>query len=287
MANNAVKPGQLTALPIFDGERGEGFTNWLECLENANNTYQWPVNSLIQVVKAKGGPRVAELDRRNRLRGRNPAVWAGDDGYRAALVLRFGTKYTSATAVNVVSDLKQRHRESCAAFLDRVILAVDKQHFNLTAAQKQEAGYRLVYDAAIMSHFGAGLRDDISKVILGAANPPELVADMLTAAEAVEAETSKVGPPGASALAIAPLEVPDGTYEETLSELDAKVEELVAAITRFRSRPFDKTKIRYNCKKYGYFKNECKEPIRVATTAVSTGGRNSEAASTPRRRPTN
>ena len=110
MANNAVKPGQLTALPTFDGERGEGFTNWLECLENANDTYGWAPNSLIQVVKAKGGPRVAVGDRGNRLRGRNPAVWAGDAGYRAAIVLRFGPKYTSAMAVNAVADLKQRHR---------------------------------------------------------------------------------------------------------------------------------------------------------------------------------
>ena len=111
------------------------------------------------------------------------------------MVLRFGPEYTSATAVNAVADLKQRHRESWAAFLDCVILAVDKRHFNHTQAQKQEAGYRLVYDAAIMSHFGAGFRDDISKVILGAANPPKTVADMLTAAKAVEAKMSKVGPP--------------------------------------------------------------------------------------------
>ena len=135
----------------------------------------------------------------------------------------------------MVADLKQRHRESCAAFLDPVILAVDKQHFYLTPGQKQEDGYWLVYDAAIMSHFGVGLKDDISKVILGAANPPETMAYMLTAAEAVEAETSKMGPPGASALAIAPLDPGEGSYEETLSGLDAKVEELVAAITRFRS----------------------------------------------------
>ena len=27
LANNAVKPGQLMALPTSDGERGEGFTN--------------------------------------------------------------------------------------------------------------------------------------------------------------------------------------------------------------------------------------------------------------------
>ena len=112
MANNAVEPGQLTVLPTFDGEHGEGFTNWLECLENANGTYQWPPYSLIQVVKAKVGPRVAKWDRGKRLKGRNPAVWAGDAGYRAALVLRFGPKYTSATAVNAVADLKQRHRES-------------------------------------------------------------------------------------------------------------------------------------------------------------------------------
>ena len=98
-----------------------------------------------------------------------------------------------------------------------------------------------------MSHFGAGLKDDISKVILGAANPPESVVDMITAAEAVEAETLKMGPLGASALAVAPLDSSDGTYEESLSGLDAKAEELVAAISRFRSPPFDKTKIRcYN-----------------------------------------
>ena len=93
-------------------------------------------------------------------------VWGGDAGYLAALVLRSVPKYTSATAVNTVVDFKQRHRESWAAFLDCVILAVDKQHFNLTQDQKQEAGYCLVYAAAIMSHFFP----HISKVILGAAN---------------------------------------------------------------------------------------------------------------------
>ena len=30
-----VLPGQLVTLPMFDGERGEGFVNWLEAIENA------------------------------------------------------------------------------------------------------------------------------------------------------------------------------------------------------------------------------------------------------------
>ena len=46
----------------------------------------------------------------------------------------FEPKYTSATPVNAVSDLKQGSRESRAQFLDRVVLAVNKQNFNVRAA---------------------------------------------------------------------------------------------------------------------------------------------------------
>ena len=88
-------------------------------------------------------------------------------------------------------------------------------------------------------------------------------------------------------MAIAPLDSSEGSYEETLSGLDAKVEELVAATSRFRSRPFDKTKIRcYNCNKYGHFKNECKEPIRVAVFTPTTGNRTTGAPQ-PRQRQSN
>ena len=54
-----VTPSQLSALPTFDGERGEGFVNWLERLEVAQVTCNWTVDSLVQVAKAKGGSKVA------------------------------------------------------------------------------------------------------------------------------------------------------------------------------------------------------------------------------------
>ena len=162
-----------------------------------------------------------------------------------------------------------RSKESCSSFLDRVVLAVDKQHFNVTAAQKREAGYRAVAEASIMSHFGAGLCDDIKRIVLGAANPPETVDDMLAAAEAIEAELAKTGPPGASALAVGTshptelLEEDAFGYEESLTSLDAKVEDLVAAVQRFRRKPLDSSKIQYhNCHLYGHFRNKCKEPQR-------------------------
>ena len=190
-----VTPSQLSTLPTFDGEWGEGFVNWLERLPVAQVTYNSIVDSLVQVAKAKGGSKVAEWDRGNRLRGQIRDRWGGAGGFRAAVYGRFGPKYTSATAVNAVADFKMKSKESCASFLDQVVLAVDKQQFNFTAAQKQEAGYRAVAEASIMSHFGAGLRDDIKCIVLGAANLPETVDDMLAAAEAIEAELAKTGPP--------------------------------------------------------------------------------------------
>ena len=104
---------------------------------------------------------------------------------------RFGPKHTSATAILAVSELKQRSSESCADFMDRVLLAVDRTHYSLTPAQKQADGYRQVFTSAAIMHFGAGVRPDIGKVILAQADPPANIADMLAAAEAVEAEQAK------------------------------------------------------------------------------------------------
>ena len=74
--------------------------------------------------------------------------------------------------------------------MDRVLLAVDRMHFNVTEANKAEQGYRRVFISLVLMHFGAGVKNDIGKVILGQANPPVTVAAMLTAAEAVEADVA-------------------------------------------------------------------------------------------------
>ena len=47
----------------------------------------------------------------------------------------------------------------------------------------------------IISHFGAGLKDEISFVVLGQADAPNNVRGMLEAAEAVEAKQAKDGNP--------------------------------------------------------------------------------------------
>ena len=64
-----VLPGQLSALPLFDGERGEAFVNWLEVIENAEMTYNWTDAYILSVVRSKGGPKIAEWIRAKRFMG--------------------------------------------------------------------------------------------------------------------------------------------------------------------------------------------------------------------------
>ena len=113
----------------------------LETIENAQQTYNWAPNSLVQLAKTKGGPKRAEWDRGNHLRGNVRNIWDGPGNFHESLMFKFGPKYTSATAVNAVSNLKQRSKESCAGFLDRVVLAINKQNFNIAEADKPNPQY--------------------------------------------------------------------------------------------------------------------------------------------------
>ena len=185
---------------------------------------------------------------------------------------RFGPKYTASTVVLAVVNLKQRSTESCADFM-----AVDKTYYAVPNA------------ASILSHSGAGLESEISKVVLSAATPPNTPAAMLAAAETVEAELSKKTTPGASALAVAEEETPDATDKETKEKPEPTmmetIEELVTAVNRFRPKTQSRgrgrggtiwfdicTVVCYNCRKKGHFQRNCPEPQQGPRYSRGRGG---------------
>ena len=124
-----------------------------------------------------------------------------------------------------------------------------------------------------MSRFGAGLKDEIGKVVLGEATPPG------TVAEAVEAKLAKIGQPGTSALAVQE-ETPTVQEGDQISDQAEAIEEICAAI--------DSRSKCYNCYKFGHFQNECPDsrrtPFRGSGNPQPTGSQPPRRSTAPHHR---
>ena len=103
-----------------------------------------------------------------------------------------------------------------------------------------------MFDSIIMSHFKAGQKDEIVKVVLGAATPPGSVEEMLQAAEAIEPELAKI--------TLVVQEEPASPEVDQMSEIAEAIEEICAVIGLKRRHPFDKSLSKcYICYKFGHF----------------------------------
>jgi hypothetical protein len=268
---------QLATIPVYDGTRGDAYVNWINLVKHARGAYGWDHRAILQVVRIKGGPKVQEWLHHQELRGIQYDCWNLDAGAPAnthpmeePMRLRFGPRYTSTTAVMAVSNLTQRADESCAEFMDRVVIAVEKMHYNVNAAVKATDGYRDTQKFTILSLFGAGLKESISKVVLAQSIPPADVPEMLAAAEAVEAEQSKKQTPthlsafevsDSGEAAASPTDYEDNAPDtETLWEqVQEDLSDLCLAVTQ----SMDMSRIRcFNCQRFGHFARNCPRPRR-------------------------
>ena len=97
-------------------------------------------------------------------------------------------------------------------------------HYNVPAADKAAQPYQDSFARLVKAHFGAGLRPEIGKVVLGVTNLPATMDAYLQAAEAIESELARS------------LKVPilalssHNDAPSSLADLSKKVDELVAVV---------------------------------------------------------
>ena len=267
-----ARAGEINTIPVYDGERGDSFINWVLTLENAGTAYGWDDAQHFRVAVLKGGTAVQEFLRAKRLQEKVYTSWAaGAAATRAkpAFMERFGPRYTAASSVAAISSLKQKDSESCALFMDRVTLAAERLFHDIPDEDRDNVGFRTTLSKTIMSLFGAGLKTEISKVVFSAARPPVDVSTLLSAAEAVEIEMGRK-PTASHPSVFAVKETEDVDRrpepEEELEEEDPEhyvtqedFHELCMAV----ATKINLTKVRcYNCDRYGHFASSCMAPRR-------------------------
>ena len=237
-AGNMAQPAsgsQLNSLPKFEGKEGLEVWNFLEAAENARGQFQWNYDTTIAAVIYRMVGTAQDWIRGKKMMGTAYNGEAGWTTLKQAMLDRFSPVITSATAVDAVKDLRQHHDESVSEFFDRIIHALDRKNHTYTAAQKKQEAYLNGFRADLVTFFLGGLREAISKKVMGVPEPPNTPDAALQAARAAEAAEARQKVP------IMAVENPE------LEEYE------VDAVQRRKTQCF-------NCQGYGHWSRECPSP---------------------------
>ena len=191
---------------------------------------------------------------------------------RPALLIRFGPKYTTGGAVVAIADLKQRHSETAASFMDRVKIAVDMLHYNVRE-EDRNAAYRESYERMVIVQFGGGLAEDLREKVFGVPTPPNTIGAVLTAVMAAEAEKHSKS----TRLVVSEVmgekeknptnEVKKDPEVSAIESLQLQMNE-VLAISRQQYGRQEHQKLDfanckcYNCNRMGHIKSLCRIPVQ-------------------------
>ena len=183
----------LNAIPVFTGDGKVDAEAWLTGVDTAGKAFQWKKDSYQKMAAMKlVGDAAVWLEGVTKMK-EYPCVAGEIDGVEAdewnvfkdMFLKRWKPQQEPLRATEAVMNLRQSSSESVLAFLDRVVLAIDRK--NWQAVDKSSEQYKKMRDADLFSFGAAGIRSDVRKIILGSTGPPENFKELKMAA--VNAET--------------------------------------------------------------------------------------------------
>ncbi len=264
----AVQGSQLTILPQFDGEKPEETEGWIELAERAQIQFNWSDAQLANVVKNKltgaAGIWLRSLDKLNP--GKYITWRFGQSPFKPVFQERFVSARTDQAAIQAVSHLQQKANETCAQFFDRVVLALDKVNHQIPDDLKMTNAYQANYQSQIKTFFGAGLKEEVKRAVLGGNQPPETMNELRTQAINTELQLQKRG---REVLALekeeeeTPKEESGGSTE--MNDLTQQVKDLTKSVEALKvqkknqgGKQNNHSHLRcYKCQKMGHISRNC------------------------------
>ena len=184
----------LNAIPTFSGDNKVDAEVWINGFSMAAEAFQWKKDSYQQMAAMKFvGDAAIWLEGEVKMRN-FPAKAGREDAqdfnawemFVHRFLKRWKPQQEPLQATEAIMNLRQASGEGVLAFLDRVVLSVDKK--NWQATDRTSADYIAMRDADLFSFGAAGIRTDVRKIILSSTKPPTNFKELKAAA--VNAETA-------------------------------------------------------------------------------------------------
>ena len=203
MAQEGVaKSGQVSLIPLFSGKEGQEALSYMAAVDRAQRLYNWSEASTcagsqarlegdaynwLRALEAAGKLHIRWNDQEANAAANPPVLFI--QGFKTVFFDRFCPKYTTQQAVKAITDLKKTDSESIAVFYDRVQVNVDLKNYDVQ--NKDTAAYRNRFESDVKIFFLSGLPSTFRQKVMGVANPPDTLPDLLRVCRNIEAEEGR------------------------------------------------------------------------------------------------
>ena len=178
-----VSGSQLATIPNYNGETPVEL--FIRQVERSQVQFGWTAEQTAAAIKNKMIGAAGAWLQGEELSLSEMKTW---NQLKALMITRFKVNTSQMEAVASIINLRQKEKETCMEFYDRVCIAVDKKNSNYEDKDKQTVGYRTHYLNDVYTMFAAGLRADVRVQVLSSNNPPTTAAELRKAANITEAQ---------------------------------------------------------------------------------------------------
>ena len=287
---NTMQGSQMSQVPTYDGEPGQACLTWTKRVTKVQSMVGWDETQTLNLAEIKLDGAAARWLRQRELRDDYPTTWndrpavaggaAGRKGLKSLIESRFGKTQTSGTAVEAVSDLKQKPDESVESFFDRVALAMDEKNHDEPEANKKTANYIRQYNRDVRTFLLAGIKPEYKMRVIGIQNPPTDLDEIVKILKDTEAELGSSKPSTLMALKSHHTEeseatVSQSTYAPQPNTSAPKPQSYTRPNTQ-QPKPavYNKSNdICYRCNKRGHHSKECRSNPWTETSMNTNRGR--------------
>jgi len=200
----AVK--SLKGIPAYEGEDDPlAARNFLSTLEWVGKGGKWNSKQIAVALKLRTRGVAAQWHRSMELSGvdltsyhgcaekknkRGEIKRPGRPSLKQLFLIRFGSMHDQHRALRELSRLVQEKHESCADYMDKVLLALLLRDLEMNEGTKRSSEYRAQFSADLRKWFIAGLRPIFRQKLVVASPPLTSMDEILSVLHSLESDLS-------------------------------------------------------------------------------------------------
>ena len=253
---------EIMNIPLYSGSKKEDPEIWLDCVDNAQSTFNWTPEGKIGAATLRlSGSALLWL----RAQRTGNVIYGHGEGkkdyaqFKRDFLARFRPLDDPLRSTEAMKDLHMMDGETINEFKDRVMIAIEKK--NYTYDDKTTDAYKTVRDMDAYRSITIGMTGQLRRCLMSGSDPPKELETLMKQAVQAEAALRKTAaiPGMAGIMEVTGEQDPDpqpaegnGSESADAAGVNGSVQEMINELAKIKKQ-FQC----YGCKEYGHLRRDC------------------------------